>query len=121
MKYRHPVILLATIGFLILPGIAESEGSKNCTVNCLAEMIEEQYGIDRRAAREQTEEVFQMIEQALLSGKRVQIRSFGSFYLQARGARKARNPRTGRVILVPPKKYPRFRSSELLKERLNRR
>ena len=119
MKYQLLALALIVPGLFFFSGRAEAESSKNCTVNCLAEMIEEHYGIDRRAAKEQTEEVFQVIEQALLRGKRVQIRSFGSFYLQARESRKARNPRTGKLILVPAKKYPRFRSSELLKERIN--
>ncbi len=112
--------LIPIMSFLYVPSL-EAQSAKICTVNCLSELIEKRHGIDHRAAKEQTEEVFQAIEEALRQGKRVQIRSFGSFYLQARKAWKARHPKTGKVTNVPARKYPRFRSSDLLKLRINSR
>ena len=85
----------------------------------LAIIIEDSTGLDQRAAKDRIEEVFFAIESALLTGKSVQIRSFGTFYLQSRQARLARNPGTGKKVKVPPRKYPRFRSSEVLKKLIN--
>ena len=56
------------------------------------------------------------IKSALMKGEKVEIRGFGNFKARTRGARKARNPRTGIMVDVPPKKVPRFKPGKELKE-----
>jgi len=45
----------------------------------------------------------------------VEIRGFGNFKVRQKGARKARNPRTGDVVEVPAKRVPHFKPGKELK------
>ena len=56
-----------------------------------------------------------VISGELKKGNKVQITGFGNFETRKRGARKGRNPRTGKEITIPPTKVPRFRPSRGLK------
>lgn len=55
----------------------------------------------------------------LESGGRIEIRGFGSFFTKSYKAFSGRNPRTGEVVEVPPKKLPHFRPSKELLKKLN--
>jgi integration host factor subunit beta len=62
--------------------------------------------------------VFNQISVALVRGDRVELRGFGAFSIKARGARPARNPRTGAEVSVPGKAAPHFRTGKQLRRRL---
>ncbi|MBI2162239.1 MAG: HU family DNA-binding protein [Candidatus Rokubacteria bacterium] len=55
------------------------------------------------------------IVESLRRGRRVTISGFGTFVVARRAARNGRDPRTGKVIKIPPAKVPRFRPSRSLK------
>ena len=60
------------------------------------------------------------IGEALIKGKRIELRDFGTFFVKKLKARlNARNPRTGKEIYVPEKNKIRFKSSKKLKEIIN--
>ena len=63
--------------------------------------------------------LFDGIRQALLSGRRVEIRGLGSFKIKEYKAYSGRNPKTGEVVAVAPKRLPFFRAGKDLKEFLN--
>ena len=63
--------------------------------------------------------VFDDIASALVSGDRVEIRGFGSFSVKDRGARLARNPKTGEQVDIGSKKVPFFKTGKDLKERVD--
>lgn len=54
---------------------------------------------------------------ALATDERVTFQSFGSFDTRENGNRKARNPNTGEVIQIPPKRSIRFSPSKEMRER----
>jgi len=60
--------------------------------------------------------IFQSIKEALTSGEKIEIRGFGSFRIRHRRMREGRNPKTGEVVSVPPKKVPFFKAGKELKE-----
>ncbi|MDR2668703.1 MAG: integration host factor subunit beta [Desulfovibrio sp.] len=62
---------------------------------------------------------FDCIRQALLSGRRVEIRGLGSFKIKEYEGYAGRNPKTGEVVSVAPKKLPFFRAGKELKEFVN--
>jgi integration host factor subunit beta len=64
--------------------------------------------------------IFEQIAAALARGDRVELRGFGAFSVKRRGARIARNPRTGASVSVGDKCFPFFRSGKQLRNRLNR-
>jgi len=59
--------------------------------------------------------MIEAITGALAQGDKVEIRGFGNFKVRQRGARKARNPKTGEMLEVPAKRVPFFRPGKELK------
>lgn len=59
------------------------------------------------------------IKDALASGDRVEIRGFGSFKMKEYGGYTGRNPKSGELVQVQPKRLPFFRTGKELKEFLN--
>ena len=57
----------------------------------------------------------------LASGKRIEIRGFGSFSLHYRPSRTGRNPKTGELVTLTPKYVPHFKPGKELRERVNRK
>jgi integration host factor subunit beta len=64
--------------------------------------------------------MFDSMVRALRCGDRIEIRGFGSFATRQRRARRARNPKTGAEVDVPPKKIPYFRPSKEVRELVNK-
>jgi len=62
---------------------------------------------------------FDSIRQALLQERRVEIRGLGSFKIKQYQGYSGRNPKTGEVVSVVPKKLPFFRAGKELKEFIN--
>lgn len=113
---RKKLTLLSTFLIANLLFVQLSFAASNSPL--VARLSQEQ-GIDQDAAQKQVEAVFNAIKSELKAGNPITIRSFGKFHLQARDARKGRNPRTGETIDIPAKKYPRFTSSDVLKKEMN--
>ena len=63
-------------------------------------------------------EILDAMTLALVRGRRVEIRGFGSFGLNYRPARKGRNPKTGETVLVPAKHVPHFKAGKEMRERV---
>ena len=58
--------------------------------------------------------------ESLEKGDRIGIRGFGSFVVRQYGAYKGRNPKTGEIVDVPPKKLPYFKVGKEMKEWVNK-
>lgn len=56
----------------------------------------------------------------LASGRRIEIRGFGSFSLHYRAPRKGRNPRTGETVELVAKHVPHFKPGKEMRERVNK-
>jgi len=59
------------------------------------------------------------VMQALEAGEHIELRGFGTFRVQHRAARTARNPRTNEVVQVPDQYVPQFRPSREFRERVD--
>ena len=65
------------------------------------------------------EKFIELISQALLDRKRIEIRSLGIFYSKTIKEKKnARNPKTGDEAPIAPRRVLTFRPSHLLKDRV---
>lgn len=62
---------------------------------------------------------FDAITDELGRGSEVQLASFGSFRVNERAGRTARNPRTGEPVKVPAHKTPVCKAGPTLKQTLN--
>jgi len=56
---------------------------------------------------------------ALVQGKRIEVRGFGSFDLHYRSPRIARNPRTGEAVNIPAKVVVHFKPGKEMRDRVN--
>ena len=59
------------------------------------------------------------IIEALVDDGRIELRNFGIFEVKTRKGRKARNPRTGVPVIVPPKRVVTFKPGKLMEERIS--
>jgi len=57
---------------------------------------------------------------ALRRSEKVTLVGLGTFEVSKRAKRKGRNPRTGKEISIPAKRFPRFRPGRELREAVNR-
>ncbi len=64
--------------------------------------------------------LFNKMTQALSTGKRIEIRGFGSFELRTRKSRQGRNPKTGQTVFVETRRVPFFKVGKELRERINK-
>jgi integration host factor subunit beta len=86
----------------------------------LIEKISEKVdGLSKKQTEVVVETIFESIKESLAKGGKVEIRGFGNFRLRSRNARKARNPKTGEAVDVPPKKVPYFKVGKELREMVN--
>ncbi len=72
-----------------------------------------------KKAEEIVNTIFGDMEDALISGDRVEIRGFGSFKVKKYEGYQGRNPKTGEIINVEDKKLPFFKVGKELKERVD--
>jgi len=84
----------------------------------LAEQIAETVGIEYKDAYIAVEKVFQIISNALVEGRDVQIRGFGTFKTVKRKARPVQDISRKKTILMPSRIEPTIRFSEYVKQQL---
>ena len=63
--------------------------------------------------------LLETMAEALASGRRIEIRGFGSFSLHYREPRRGRNPKTGDAVELTGKYVPHFKPGKELRERVN--
>ena len=63
--------------------------------------------------------IFDGFKDALAKGDRIEIRGFGSFVMREYKNYRGRNPKTGKVVEVKPKRLPYFKVGKELKGRMN--
>lgn len=86
----------------------------------LVAKVAEKTGITKKASHECIEAVLDSIEEALVSGEKVQLVGFGTFEVRDRKARQGRNPQQpDKVIQIPASKAPVFKAGKGLKEAVN--
>lgn len=82
--------------------------------NIVEEMMS-QTSLTRKQAQEAVEAMMQVMTDALISGKNIYLRGFGTYEVKERGAKTARDIRKGERVEVPACKVVRFKPCEELK------
>ncbi|MFC1627802.1 HU family DNA-binding protein [Gemmatimonadota bacterium] len=82
----------------------------------IVEQIAATTGLTKTDTALVVEGVLESLKDALITGKTVEIRGFGTFKIKKRAARRARNPRTGEPVTIPEKFVPTFKPSRELKD-----
>jgi integration host factor subunit beta len=81
-------------------------------------VISDKCNITRVKAEVVVETLFNSIKETLKNGNRVEIRNFGIFEVRHYDAYKGRNPKTGEILKVLPKRLPFFKVAKNLKENM---
>ena len=77
-------------------------------------------GITQKQAEATVETIFESMKDALCRGENIEIRGLGAFHVKHYDGYQGRNPKTGQVIPVKPKRGLLFRTGKELRDRVNR-
>ena len=81
----------------------------------LVSRMAEKSELTKKEAEMALNALMESIQEALVSGDKVQLVGFGSFEVRKRAARKGRNPQTKEEIKIPASKAPVFKAGKSLK------
>src|SRR5438309_7886781 len=95
-----------------------SPGDWTVTKKEIVKQISERIGLTQLKTKEIVQLTFDAIVDTLLADRRIELRNFGVFEVKLRKARKARNPRTGDKVDVPPKHVVTFKPGKEMEERV---
>jgi nucleoid DNA-binding protein len=84
----------------------------------IVKQISDDTGLTQLKTKEIVQKTFDAIMETLLSEGRIELRNFGVFEVKRRKARKARNPRTGSRVDVPPKSVVTFKPGKEMEEKI---
>src|SRR5512133_2695825 len=77
-------------------------------------------GVTQKQAEATVETIFDAMKDALCRGEHIKIRGLGAFHVKHYDGYQGRNPKTGEVIPVKPKRGILFRTGKELRDRVNR-
>ncbi len=92
--------------------------NKTLTRADLAEAVFEKVGLPRNEAADLVELVLKEIVSGLERGEPVKLSSFGSFGIREKAQRIGRNPKTGELVPITPRRVLVFKASNIMKERI---
>lgn len=76
--------------------------------------------LTQKQAENTVETIFESMRHALVKGDNIEIRGLGAFHVKNYQGYNGRNPKTGEVIPVKPKRGILFRTGKELRDRVNR-
>ncbi len=84
----------------------------------IVKQISDRIHLTQLKTKEIVQQTFDAIVETLIEVGRIELRNFGVFEVKRRKARKARNPRTGDKVDVPPKNVVTFKPGKEMEERV---
>ena len=85
----------------------------------LIAILVQKRGITQKQAESTIETIFECMKDALCNGDNIEIRGLGAFHVKHYEGYQGRNPKTGQVIPVKPKRGILFRTGKELRDRVN--
>ena len=85
----------------------------------LVDSIRKQVNLPKTKSTQVVESLLEIIKKTLEDGEDVLISGFGKFYVKDKGKRRARNPHTGKDLMLAERRVVRFRCSGRLREKIN--
>jgi integration host factor subunit beta len=81
--------------------------------------VSEKANLTQKVAKVIVDTLFDGMKESLEKGERIEVRGFGSFVVRNYGGYEGRNPKTGEIVHVPPKKLPYFKVGREMKKLVN--
>jgi len=85
----------------------------------LIEKVAKEQELSKAKAEKVVKAVLSAIGEAISKGEEVRLSELGVFKLGQRSERKGRNPRTGEIITIPPRKVVKFVAIKHIREAVN--
>ena len=85
----------------------------------LVKKVSDRTEIPSNATKVIVDTIFDSMRQSMEKGEGVEIRGFGTFRVRKYGTYKGRNPKTGKIVDVAPKRLPYFKVGKELKQKVN--
>jgi nucleoid DNA-binding protein len=101
-------------------GRARCQENDAVTKKEIVKQIADRIGETQLKTKDIVQRTFDAIVDTLIEQGRIELRNFGVFEVKQRKARKARNPRTGDPVEVPPKCVVTFKPGKDMEERVRR-
>jgi nucleoid DNA-binding protein len=89
------------------------------TQNMLADTISKELGLEKPIGRKFLQKVLETISDDIVYTGRMELNGIGTFMVIQRHSQTINHPETGQPINVPKKKILTFRSSTVIRRRLN--
>ena len=85
----------------------------------IVEKIHKRVGFSKKESAEIVDLVLGIVKETLASSEKVKISGFGNFVIREKKPRRGRNPQTGKVIEIAPRRVLTFRPSNILRKGIN--
>ena len=85
----------------------------------LASAIAEKAEISKKDAEKALKAFTEVVAEELKKGEKIQLVGFGTLEVGERAAREGINPQTGKEMVIPASKAPKFKAGKALKDMIN--
>lgn len=93
--------------------------TKTLTRSDIADKIALNTGLTRQQSTDIMESTIKALTDGLSKDGMVKLSSFGTIQVLKKGKRLGRNPKTGREVMIEPRKSLSFRASQTLKKKVS--
>lgn len=93
--------------------------NKNSNRKELSDKIYQNIGFSKIISENIVNDIFQIITLAFKKNEKVKISSFGTFFKKKKNKRIGRNPKTKEKKIIKPRIVITFKSSRILKKKIN--
>jgi integration host factor subunit alpha len=90
------------------------------TKDKLVTRLQTQIGMTKPKSRHIVERLFVIMKTTLADGEDLLISGFGTFLVRQKNARRGRNPQTQEALMLKARKVLVFKTSRVLREKINR-
>ena len=104
---------------LIMPNLLPEINKLTLTRSDLANSVNQEVGLSNTESIKLVNVLLNKLEQALVSGENIKLSGFGTFAAKDKSERVGRNPKTGKIVVIEPRRVVVFKPSEKLKSRVN--
>ncbi len=82
--------------------------------------LQAQLGMSKQESRQVIERLLEIMKDTLSQGEDLLISGFGKFSVKQKRMRRGRNPQTKENLMIAPRKVVVFKSSGVLRKRINK-
>ena len=85
----------------------------------LVAAISEKTELTKKDSEKALKALIDVVAEELKKGEKIQLVGFGTFEVSERAERTGRNPQSGKEMVIPASKAPKFKAGKALKDMVN--